>query len=677
MVSVSVVPRRLVVVFAVGTLGACGSVSATLHTVGGEVRGLWSGSDGVALRLEGDGINTLLTASSNGPFNFGKGLSGGASYTVTVVANPPNHSCSVDAGGNGVVADDDVATISVVCMGPTVSIGLSGPWNWVFDPTKDTQTFAGSIIAQDVAFTVSGSSLTGAEIAGAAAVLGQKTAPMRLPPGATTVPIALTASGGLSKTYQLVFDRGGSAIDQMVYGKASNPGTDDAFGYTIAVSGDTLAVGAYLEGSAAIGIDGDQANNDASRAGAVYVFVRTGAAWSQQAYIKASNTGAGDNFGRAIALDGDTLTVGAPLEDSSATGINGNQSDNATNGAGAVYVFVRTGATWMQQAYVKASNTGPLDNFGSSLALSGDTLAVGAIAESSAAIGINGNQADDTANTAGAVYVFTRSGASWTQQAYVKASNTGAGDNFGATVALLGDTLVVGATGESSLATGIDGGQADNSAGRSGAVYVFARTGTNWAQQSYIKASNTQSDDRFGNAIALSGDTLAVAAFGEDSAATGIGGDQTNNSANAAGAVYVFLRFSGTWIQQAYLKASNTGQNYLFGDAIALTNDTLVVGASGENSGASGVGGNETDGTAPRAGAAYVFARSGTTWTQRSYVKASNTGSEDGFGHAVALSKDALMIGALGEASSTPGLNPAGGQTDNAASGAGAFYLFR
>jgi len=117
------------------------------------------------------------------------------------------------------------------------------------------------------------------------------------------------------------------------------------------------------------------------------------------------NTDAYDYFGYSVALDGDTLAVGAYGEDSSARGINGNQSDNSASGSGAVYVFTRAGTTWTQQAYIKASNTETYDQFGWSVALDGDTLAVGARGERSSARGINGNQSDNTASGSGAVYV--------------------------------------------------------------------------------------------------------------------------------------------------------------------------------------------------------------------------------------------------------------------------------
>ncbi len=233
---------------------------------------------------------------------------------------------------------------------------------------------------------------------------------------------------------------------------------------------------------------------------------------SQQAYVKAVNTGAGDNFGHAVAMSGSTLVIGAPNEAGNAVGVNGDTLNNSLNGAGAVYVFTRSGTTWTQQAYLKASNTGEQDQFGAAVAIAGETIVVGAPREASGALGVNGNQADNTTAGAGAAYVFVRNGTTWTQQAYLKASNTGADDLFGTAVAITGDTVVVGAYQEDSNATGANGTQSDNSAGNAGAAYVFTRSGTTWTQQAYLKASNTQAGDRFGQAVALSGDTLAFGA---------------------------------------------------------------------------------------------------------------------------------------------------------------------
>ncbi|HEU4727321.1 MAG TPA: FG-GAP repeat protein [Kofleriaceae bacterium] len=645
------------------------------YRVGGRVHGLWDGADGVALHLMANGVDTLLTVSANGEFHFEPEFTSGVSYSVTVAANPVQHTCVVDHGGNGIVSDVDATSVSIACTGPAVTIAFSGLWGWEFDPTEEMQMFAGSVIAQDVALRISGGGMISASVNDTAAKLDEPTAAIALPLGSTTVRVGLLATGGLSKTYELIFNRATSAIDQISYGKASNTGELDAFGVSVSLFGDTLAVGAPGEASAATGVNGNQANNSATRAGAVYVFVHTGTIWTQQAYLKASNTGAGDGFGSSVSLFGDTLVVGAPFEASAATGVNGNQADNTAGAAGAVYVFARTGTTWAQQAYLKASNTGGLDEFGSSVSLSGDTLAIGAPGEASAATGVNGDQADNRASAAGAVYVFVRTRTTWTQQAYLKASNTAVADDFGSSVSLSGDTLAVGAPSEASAATGVNGNQSDNSAYNAGAVYVFMRTGTTWTQQAYLKASNTGMGDEFGSSVSLSGDTLTIGAPFEASAAAGINGNQTDNSAYAAGAVYVFVRRDTTWVQQAYLKASNAEANGQFGSSVSLSGDTLAVGAPLEASAATGINGNQTDESASNAGAIYVFVRMDTTWTQPAYLKASNTEAGDVFGGSVSLSGDTLASGAPGEDSAANGVN--GNQADNTAYAAGAVYVFR
>lgn len=405
-------------------------------------------------------------------------------------------------------------------------------------------------------------------------------------------------------------------------------------------------------------------------------------------YLKASNAGAADSFGWRVALSGDgtTLAVGAPLESSSATGIDGDQGDEGAALAGAVYVFTRSGGTWSQQAYIKASNTEIDDFFGVSVALSndGDTLAVGANGEDSSAAGVGGDQGDNAAADSGAVYLFTRSGGAWSQQGYLKASNAGAGDQFGLAIALSGDgsTLAVGANGEDSNATGVGGDEGNDLARESGAVYVFARSGPSWAQQAYIKASNAEAVDAFGGAVALAddGNTLAVGANAEDSEATGIGGDQGNTLAGGgSGAVYVFSRSGSSWSQHAYVKASNTGAQDIFGGSVALSGDgnTLAVGALFEDSSAIGVDGNQNDDAASMAGAVYVFARSGGSWSQQAYLKASNTEASDQFGFDAALSADGnvLAVAALREDSGAAGVD--GDQGDNGVTGAGAVYLFK
>lgn len=448
-------------------------------------------------------------------------------------------------------------------------------------------------------------------------------------------------------------------IAQQAYLKASNTEANDRFGYSVAVWGDTVVVGAYGEASNATGVNGEQSDNSAGGAGAAYVFVRSGHTWTQQAYLKASNTDTVDFFGQSVAISGETIVVGAYGESSNATGVNGDQSNNSAPAAGAAYVFVRNGAKWLQQAYLKASNTSMTDYFGFAVSISSETIVVGAY---------------DQDGSAGAAYVFARNGVTWTQQAYLKASNAEAMDLFAASVAISGDTVVVGASREASGATGVNGDQSDNSTRFAGAAYVFVRDGATWTQEAYLKASNSGEDDVFGSSVAISCDTIAIGAPGEASNAIGVNGDQSNNFLLGAGAAYVFVRSGMGWVQQAYLKASNTNAGDSFGGRLAIFGDTLAVSAALEDSSATGINGKQADNGAIGSGAVYLFVRRDDSWEQNAYVKASNTDPDDSFGFSVAVSEGTIVVGAYGEASSATGSN--GNQSNNDATNAGAAYIF-
>jgi hypothetical protein len=405
----------------------------------------------------------------------------------------------------------------------------------------------------------------------------------------------------------------------------------------------------------------------------------------QGAYVKASNTGVLDRFGTSVALsaDGNVLAVGAVGEGSNATGVGGDESNNAMPGAGAVYVYRRGAAGWAQEAFVKASNTGSGTFFGSAVALSADgsVLLVGAEAEDSRGVGIDGDQFNFGATSSGSAYLFRRTGGVWAQEVYVKASNADAGDDFGITVSLSadGDTFAVGAPREDASATGIYGDETLDDLSDTGAAYVFQRTAGVWAQEAYIKASNTDFGDRFGGIVSLSGDgaTLAVAAVREQSNATGIDGNQSNDSAPSAGAVYVFARTAGVWVQQAYVKASNTWANDAFGGALAISGDgsRMIVGAEEEDSGSSGINGDQGD-TATSAGAAYLFQRTAGVWAQEAYVKPLLPSANSRFGHEVAMSGDGLVfvVSATMEDTNGTGL---GGRSTGRALDSGAAYVFR
>ena len=491
--------------------------------------------------------------------------------------------------------------------------------------------------------------------------------------------------------------RDAASQTEATYIKASNPGADDQFGgsavllgVSVALSGDgeTLAAGARLEDSAATGIDGDQADNSARNAGAAYIFRHSGnGAWQQDAYVKGSNSGPGDQFGFAVALsdDGATLAVSANLEDSAATGVDGDPRDNSMENSGAVYVFRRSDEGWRQEAYVKASNTGEPedgDNFGYALGLSadGNTLAVGATGEDGSNASANGDGSDNSARGAGAVYVFVREDGNWTQQAYLKASNADATDLFGVSLAISddGNTLVIGALDEDGSSSGVDGLD-DNDSRGSGAVYVFTRDGAQWQQQSYLKASNASRNDAF-SMVAVSGDgnTLAVASFDEDSSDTGVGADQTDDSSEDSGAVYVFSREGGSWAQTAYIKPSNTSPFDQFGTRLSLNRDgsVLAVGAPLEDGSASGVNGPQDD-LADEAGAVYLFRRTGDEWRQTAYLKAPASEIYDEYGANVALddSGETVAVGVRVEDGGAAGIG--GDQADNSVRDSGAVFVHR
>jgi hypothetical protein len=398
-----------------------------------------------------------------------------------------------------------------------------------------------------------------------------------------------------------VFAYTGGIWEQQAYIKAWNAESSDEFGGVVAISydGDALAVGAAGEDS-----DGNPDNNSIPDSGAVYIYTRTGDIWYPEYYAKASNPGEDDWFGWGLAIsdDGFTLATSAPGEDS-----DGDPNDNSVMDSGAVYVFDLDTLGWYQQGYLKASVIDDYDNLGDALALSedGNTLAVGYLNEDCS----DSDPHDNSAPESGAVAIFSRTGSSWSTQAFLKASNAEEQDYFGTSVSLSGDGLIlaVGAPGEDG--NGLN--QSSNTITDSGAVYIFENDGGNWIQTDYIKAQNTGSSDDFGGAVSLSGDgySLAVGASLEDSGAIGIEGNSSDNSAEDSGAVYLFVRFTDVYSPYSYIKASNTGEFDYFGYSVDLSWDglTMAVGAPDEDGGDTGIAGDAYDNSAPLSGAVYMY----------------------------------------------------------------------
>ena len=462
-----------------------------------------------------------------------------------------------------------------------------------------------------------------------------------------------------------------------VYTKATTIDSEDFFGSAIALDGDTLVVGASGEASCDDGIDANAGDNGCANAGAVYVYRKLSGAWQQEAFIKASNSDAGDLFGYSLALQGDWLIVGARGESSCAisgvTGTTGLESDNGCPGAGAAYVFSRSGTTWTQTEYLKATNSEAGDNFGTSVALEGNSYVIGADGEDSCDV----VQSDNSCLSAGAAYKIEIGLTKWVPT-FLKAWNAEGGDWFGASVAISNGRVAIGATGEDSCRKNIavkptsTSHPPDNNCSASGAVYTFDDHLGLWGPHTYIKASNTDTLDKFGTSLAFEDTTLVVAAGTEQSAATGIDGDEADNTRDGAtppGAVYVYELAPG-WTKTAYIKPSNTANVAGFGWGLALSGDELLVGAPIELSCAVGIGGDQLSTGCFAAGSAYLFSRAGGNWVQRAYLKASNTDGGDYFGNKVAIDQGTIVVSAEREESCSS--DP----SNNMCARAGSFYMW-
>ena len=356
---------------------------------------------------------------------------------------------------------------------------------------------------------------------------------------------------------------------------ASDGSADDAFGNAVGVSGDTIVLGAPGDTEAG------------ANAGAAYTFDRAGSTWTQGQKLFAGNTVGWAFFGTSTAIEGSTLAIGSHGQD--------------TN-RGEVYVFTR-GATWSLEDNLRAGDEETGNDFGSSVALSGDTIVAGAGA------------ADFQGNNSGAAYVFVRSGTTWSQQQKLLPAEVVADDQFGASVSISGDTLVVGAPTHD--APGAD----------SGAAWIYTRSGMTWSLQQKLAPGPALS--QFGSAVSVSGDTAIIGATEDDSAASN------------AGAAYVYTRSGSTWTQAQQLVAGDAFSNDRFGASIALSGGAVVIGAPEVGS---------------TVGAAYVFTESAGTWTERVELNHSSPSAQDTFsafvdfgvirGSSVAIDADTAVVGA-------------------------------
>ena len=490
------------------------------------------------------------------------------------------------------------------------------------------------------------------------------------------------------------------------YFKAANPDINDHFGTAldIAYDGKTLAVGVPHDDSSGTGINPSH-DNLAADSGAVYIFSKVDGQWTQTAYIKPANTEAGDMFGSAVAIsdEGNYLVVGAPGEDSDGT----SDTNNSMPSSGAAYVFFRDeDGAWSQRDYLKATHPstggaglGLEDQFGAAVDITahGEYIVVGSPNEDSDGAGIGVSDANDNLIDSGAAYIFSGASLNWQIHTIIKDASPEANDRFGHRVALAGysgshPTLAITSQNDSSAATGVNGDHTDTSIIEAGSVFLYTAQmkpdfTTEWQQKGYFKASNPDAHDQFGHSIALSrsGLMLAVGSVEEASRATGLNGDQSDNSGLKNGAVYVFEAegLDYTWRQTAYLKGSVAGDENMFGASLAFGKDEisiidlLYVGAPGESSGSKGSDGEQTNSDAFQSGAVYTFRRHD-YWTQANYIKAPNPGVSDRFGEQLSATAypSVLIVGAAQEDGDSTGVTVGADLANDSATEAGAVYMY-
>ncbi len=358
---------------------------------------------------------------------------------------------------------------------------------------------------------------------------------------------------------------------------ASDGWPSDLFGRSVDVDADTALIGASNE----------------SYTGAAYVFTRDASGvWYEQAKLRASDAASDDLFGVSVSLDADTALIGAPNE----------------SRTGAAYIYTRNGSGgWSEQAKLLAGDASRSDRFGHSVALTGDTAVIGAWEADSNGLINNG-----------AAYVFTRDvNGAWSEQAKLLASDAASMDYFGRSVGVDGNTVLIGAESESS-----------NGLLRSGAAYVFTREASGaWSEQAKLLAGDRAARDQFGRSVAIDGDTALIGAFAKDS-----------NGLDNNGAAYVFTRsMSGEWSEQAKLLTSETTSGDLFGSSVDLDGDTALIGAWGGYINA------------------YVFERdAGGTWAEKVRLLAIDAASEERYAEDVALSQATAIAGAATDPTFSP-----------------------
>ena len=383
-----------------------------------------------------------------------------------------------------------------------------------------------------------------------------------------TITVTVTDSRQLSVSKDIM------VIDPEQKIVASDGASGDHFGNSVAIHGDTILVGAWGDGYSS---------------GSAYIFTKNDTTWIQTQKITASDGASGDKFGLSVAIHDDTILVGAWGD-----GDKGSSS-------GSAYIFTKNDTTWIQTQKITASDGASNDYFGRSVAIHDDTILVDVYRDG------------DKGSSSGSAYIFTKNDTTWIQTQKITASDGASGDWFGGSVAIHGDTILVGAWG--------DGDKGSSS----GSAYIFTKNDTTWIQTQKITASDGASGDSFSRSVAIHGDTILVGALGDD------------GKGSSSGSAYIFTKNDTTWIQTQKITASDGASNDYFGRSVAIHGDTILVGALGD------------DDKGYYSGSAYIFTKNDTTWIQTQKITASDGISDDWFGYSVAIHGDTILVGTLGD----------------------------
>jgi hypothetical protein len=364
----------------------------------------------------------------------------------------------------------------------------------------------------------------------------------------------------------------------------SSPFPQSFFGHAMAIEGDVAVVGAYRDWTVE------------RQAGTVFVFRHNGSGWIEEAELVPSDLAADDEFGVSVGVSGNAIVVGSHLDD-----------DNGGN-SGSAYVFTFDGRTWTQAAKLTASDGVPYHNFGYAVAIDGENIVVGA------------NLDDDAGANSGSAYIFERPTGGWSdmrETAKLTASDAAANDEFGNSVSIDRETVVIGVHHGSSA-----GGL------WCGAVYLFQLKNSGWTEQAKLTASDAADQDRLGISVSIDGDVVVAGAWGDD------------DGGLHSGSVYLFEKPPGVWkdmTETAKLTASDAVDGDHFGWSVAVDGDHVVVGAPAHLMDGSGYG------------AAYAFDRPAAGWTdmtETAMYTASDGAQYDDYGTAVAVSGERFAVGA-------------------------------